>query len=309
MIHLGVLAFEVVIAAALAPKDGASVAAVAALFSCWALRLHHPAPRAQPGVLWSAFLLAVVCGSGLAACSVLLGLGAACPRTALALAGAAGAGQLSLLLIRPGKRSAAERVAPLGDEMARAVKATFDRLVVLALLPIFLPLLLLLAALVRLTTHGPAFYGQIRLTLGARPFVIWKLRSMIQDAEPERRAIWPQEDDPRITPFGRVLRRFWLDEIPQVWNVLRGDMSLVGPRPERPEFVAVFSRDLPTYQDRLAVRAGMTGLAQVRGLTGNTSIRKRLALDRFYIRHWTPGLDVWILAKTVTSALSRLRPR
>ena len=111
------------------------------------------------------------------------------------------------------------------------------------------------------------------MTRGGRVFRIWKLRTMVLDAEPGGVAVWPEEHDPRITRLGRVLRRLWIDELPQLWNVLRGDMSVVGPRPERPEFVEAFAEAMPKYQDRHAVPAGITGLAQVHGLTGNTSIR------------------------------------
>jgi lipopolysaccharide/colanic/teichoic acid biosynthesis glycosyltransferase len=129
---------------------------------------------------------------------------------------------------------------------------------------------------------------------------------MIADAE-RGKPVWPEEDDPRITRLGRVLRRMWIDELPQLWNVLFGDMSVIGPRPERPEFVEAFAASLPKYRERHAVSAGITGLAQVAGLIGNTSIRRRLSLDRRYIRVWTPGLDLWILARTAAKALRRAR--
>lgn len=128
---------------------------------------------------------------------------------------------------------------------------------------------------------------------------------MFHDAEPDGIAIWPRHGDKRITPMGRYLRLLWIDELPQLWNVLIGDMSLVGPRPERPEFIEEFSRELPKYRSRLLVRAGLTGLAQVAGRIGDTSIRDRLAWDLRYIRNWSPWLDLKILVATIGLAVSR----
>jgi lipopolysaccharide/colanic/teichoic acid biosynthesis glycosyltransferase len=168
-----------------------------------------------------------------------------------------------------------------------------------------LPVVLVAAVLVRLTSKGPAFYSQTRVTRGGRTFRIWKVRTMVVDAEKDGKPVWPEEDDPRITRLGKVLRRLWIDEIPQLWNVLKGEMSAVGPRPERPEFVEAFAAAMPKYKERHAVAAGITGLAQVTGLVGNTSIKRRLALDLHYIRIWSPGLDLWILARTAGQALRR----
>jgi lipopolysaccharide/colanic/teichoic acid biosynthesis glycosyltransferase len=210
-----------------------------------------------------------------------------------------------LLALVPGLVPAVPREEALvHDAMARAVKRAGDLVgCVLFGLPA-IPVLVIAAALVRLTTPGPAFYSQIRITRLGKPFRIWKLRTMVRDAEVGK-AVWPEENDPRITRLGRVLRLLWLDEVPQLWNVLCGQMSLIGPRPERPEFVEAFAAALPKYRERHAVSAGITGLAQVTGLIGNTSIRRRLALDLLYVRVWTPGLDVWILGGTVTQAFRR----
>jgi lipopolysaccharide/colanic/teichoic acid biosynthesis glycosyltransferase len=169
-----------------------------------------------------------------------------------------------------------------------------------------IPFVLLGAGLVKLTSRGPAFYSQTRVTRGGRTFRIWKLRTMVAFAEKDGVPVWPEENDPRITRLGKVLRRLWIDEIPQFWNVLKGEMSVVGPRPERPEFVEAFAAAMPKYRERHAVAAGITGLAQVTGLVGNTSIRRRLALDLHYIRIWSPGLDLWILARTAGQALRRI---
>ena len=168
-----------------------------------------------------------------------------------------------------------------------------------------IPIVVVAASIVKLTSAGPAFHSQLRVTRGGRTFRLWKLRTMVQDAEREGVPVWPEENDPRITRTGRILRLLWIDELPQLWNVLKGDMSVVGPRPERPEFVEAFAAAMPKYRDRHAVAAGMTGLAQVTGLTGNTSIRRRLALDLRYIRSWTPALDLWILTRTAGQALRR----
>lgn len=175
-----------------------------------------------------------------------------------------------------------------------------------------IPVVILGAAVVILASGPPVFHSQMRVTRGGRRFRLWKLRTMVRDAEREGVPVWPEENDPRITRAGRILRFLWVDELPQLWNVFLGDMSVVGPRPERPEFVEAFAAAMPKYKDRHAVAAGMTGLAQVTGLTGNTSIRRRLALDLRYIRTWSPALDAWILARTAGQALRRAlggRPR
>ncbi len=189
--------------------------------------------------------------------------------------------------------------------MSAAVKRSLDFLcVALALIP-SLPLMAALGILVRLTSRGPAFYGQERISLGERPFFILKLRSMRSDAEADGRPVWPEEHDTRITSLGRFLRRYWLDELPQLLNVLAGSMSLVGPRPERPFFVQEFSLRLPKYRLRHQVRAGITGLAQVGGYTGNTSLTRRLHLDLRYMRTWSPLLDLRILGATFLRAVRR----
>jgi lipopolysaccharide/colanic/teichoic acid biosynthesis glycosyltransferase len=126
-----------------------------------------------------------------------------------------------------------------------------------------------------------------------------KFRSMRVDAEKQSGAVWAVKDDPRRTRFGTFLRQTSLDELPQFLNVLRGDMSLVGPRPERPEFIKNFSRSIPSYAARHAVKAGITGWAQVHGWRGNTSLRKRVQYDLYYITHWTPWLDFRILWMTL----------
>jgi lipopolysaccharide/colanic/teichoic acid biosynthesis glycosyltransferase len=179
------------------------------------------------------------------------------------------------------------------------LKRTLDFTLAVLLCVPALPLILLSALLVKLTSRGPVFYSQVRLGLGGRPFRIYKVRTMIQDSE-KHGACWSRPGDPRITPVGRFLRLTHLDELPQLWNVLCGDMSLVGPRPERPEFVPSLERAVPRYRDRMQVRPGLTGLAQEQ-LPPDTdleSVRRKLACDLFYVRHFTFWLDVRLLIAT-----------
>jgi len=159
--------------------------------------------------------------------------------------------------------------------------------------------LALIALLIRMTSPGPVLYRQERMGLDGRSFSVFKFRSMFHDAERDTGPVWTRKDDPRRTPVGRVLRRFNLDELPQLWNVLRGDMSLVGPRPERPFFVQQFKDRVPQYMLRHKVKSGMTGWAQVNGWRGDTSIEKRIEYDLYYIEHWSVGLDFKILWLTV----------
>ena len=156
-----------------------------------------------------------------------------------------------------------------------------------------------IAVIIRMTSPGPAIYRQERMGLDGRAFMILKFRSMVENAERRTGPIWTRRDDPRCTPVGRVLRRFSLDELPQLWNVLRGDMSLVGPRPERPYFVERFKDLVPQYMLRHKVKAGLTGWAQVNDLRGNTSIEKRIEYDLFYIENWSVTLDFKIMWLTL----------
>jgi Undecaprenyl-phosphate glucose phosphotransferase len=161
------------------------------------------------------------------------------------------------------------------------------------------PLLALIALFVKWTSPGPVFYRQERCGLNGGTFPMLKFRSMRVDAEGQTGAVWAKKDDPRRTRFGTFLRKTSLDELPQLFNVLMGDMSLVGPRPERPVFIQQFRRSIPNYMARHAVKAGITGWAQVHGWRGNTSLRKRVQYDLYYITHWTPWLDLRILWMTV----------
>nr|HID12506.1 undecaprenyl-phosphate glucose phosphotransferase [Anaerolineae bacterium] len=159
------------------------------------------------------------------------------------------------------------------------------------------PLMMLMALLIKLDSRGPVFYAQERMGLDARPFQMLKFRSMRQDAE-ARGPGWTVEDDPRVTRLGRIIRRINVDELPQLINVLIGEMSLVGPRPERPVYVSQFRRSIPRYMDRHWEKAGMTGWAQVNGLRGDTSIAERTKYDLWYIENWSLLLDFKILIRT-----------
>jgi Undecaprenyl-phosphate glucose phosphotransferase len=178
-------------------------------------------------------------------------------------------------------------------------KRSLDIAISLAALVLFSPLFGIIALAIRLEDGGPVFYGQMRMGLDGRPFEIRKFRSMRVGAEDESGPVWAGTQDPRCTRVGRILRRTSLDELPQLRNVLRGEMSLVGPRPERPEFVREFKEKYPQYMVRHRVRAGMTGWAQVHGWRGNTSLSKRIEYDLYYIENWSLSLDLKILWLTV----------
>jgi Undecaprenyl-phosphate glucose phosphotransferase len=167
-----------------------------------------------------------------------------------------------------------------------------------ALIALSIPLAIV-AALVRITSRGAVFYRQERMGLDGKPFTIVKFRSMYDDAERETGPVWATEDDPRVTPLGRFLRKSNLDEMPQLWNVLRGDMSIVGPRPERPHFVEQFKHRIPQYMLRHKVKAGLTGWAQVNGWRGNTPLEKRIEYDLYYIENWSVRLDLKIMWLTL----------
>jgi exopolysaccharide biosynthesis polyprenyl glycosylphosphotransferase len=171
-----------------------------------------------------------------------------------------------------------------------------------ALIVLAIPLAIV-AAIVRLSSPGPVFFRQERMGLDGKAFTVYKFRSMPIDAEAHTGPIWADDDDPRATPVGRWLRRFDIDELPQLWNVLRGDMSLVGPRPERPFFVEQFKHRLPQYMLRHKVKAGITGWAQVNGWRGNTSLEKRLEYDLYYIENWSVTLDIKIILLTLVRGL------
>jgi len=182
------------------------------------------------------------------------------------------------------------------------VKRSIDMAISALALAVFAIPLALVAALVRLTSKGPVFYHQERMGLDGKSFTIVKFRSMSHDAERDTGPVWAQHNDPRVTAFGRFLRRSNIDELPQLWNVLRGDMSIVGPRPERPHCVAQFKHRIPQYMLRHKVKAGLTGWAQVNGWRGNTPVEKRIEYDLYYIENWSVRLDLKIMWLTLTKS-------
>lgn len=190
------------------------------------------------------------------------------------------------------------------DEVAlRGINLIIKRVmdIVLAGLAIVVvsPFMLLLGLLIKLTSKGPALYHQERVGIDGKRFVIHKFRTMVCDAEKETGPVICKVDDPRITKMGRLLRKYSLDEIPQLLNVFKGEMSLVGPRPERPEFVKEYTEMIPKYMLRHKVKSGLTGWAQIHGLRQDTSIEKRLEYDFYYIQNWSLALDLKILWKTL----------
>lgn len=183
------------------------------------------------------------------------------------------------------------------------LKRGMDVLLSGAGLVVISPLMLFTALLIKLDSPGPVFYSHERMGLDARPFRILKFRSMREDAEQQGPG-WTTEDDPRRTKLGTFLRRFNIDELPQLINVLLGDMSLVGPRPERPIYVEQFRQRIPRYMDRHREKAGMTGWAQVNGLRGDTSIAERTKYDLWYIENWSLTLDIKIILRTIVQTIA-----
>jgi len=183
------------------------------------------------------------------------------------------------------------------------MKRGMDLAIALAALIVLLPILPLIALAIWIEDRGPVFYRQERMGLDGRSFMILKFRSMRVDAEASSGPVWAIKDDPRRTRVGQILRAWSLDELPQIWNVLTGDMSIIGPRPERPTFVREFKHKIPRYMLRHRVKSGITGWAQVHGWRGNTSIKKRIQYDLYYIQNWSLGLDCKILWMTLRYAL------
>ncbi|MBI3765627.1 MAG: sugar transferase [Ignavibacteriales bacterium] len=186
----------------------------------------------------------------------------------------------------------------------RIIKRMFDVVVSTFLLILFSPVLIVAAILIKLDSRGPVFFKQERIGMDGTQFDILKFRSMRVGAEKDTGPVWAKEEDPRRTAIGKFLRKTSLDEFPQLFNVLKGEMSLVGPRPERPFFVEQFKNHVPKYLDRHRVKTGMTGWAQVNGLRGNTSLEERIKYDIFYIENWSLGFDVKILFRTIQALLS-----
>jgi len=191
--------------------------------------------------------------------------------------------------------------SPLDKMNARFTKRFCDIVLSGVGLVILSPLFLILAILVKCSDEGPVFYKQRRTGMDGRAFRIYKFRTMKRNAEAVTGPIWAIRDDERTTPIGKTLRKSNLDEIPQLWNVLKGEMSLVGPRPERPHFVGKFRQKIPRYMARHKIKAGITGWAQVNGLRGNTSVEERTNYDLYYYENWSLALDIKILFMTLFS--------
>ncbi len=191
------------------------------------------------------------------------------------------------------------RYVPLTNTFNATVKRLMDVVGAIAAIILFSPVMLIAAILVKVTSPGPLIYKQVRVGLHNKSFEMYKFRSMEVQPEQEEQKAWTVKNDPRVTPVGKFMRKTSIDELPQLFNVLRGDMSLVGPRPERPFFVEKFREEIPRYMVKHQVRPGLTGWAQVNGYRGDTSIRKRIEHDLYYIENWTVGLDIKILFLTV----------
>ena len=190
------------------------------------------------------------------------------------------------------------RYVPLTNTGNMLLKRAVDIVGSLCGIIVLSPVMLLCALAVKLSSPGPVIFKQERVGLHNKPFYMYKFRSMEQQAPNKEKKAWTVKNDPRVTGVGKVLRRTSLDELPQLFNILKGDMSLVGPRPERPHFVDKFKEEIPRYMVKHQVRPGLTGWAQVNGLRGDTSIRKRIEYDIYYIENWTLGLDVKIIFLT-----------
>jgi lipopolysaccharide/colanic/teichoic acid biosynthesis glycosyltransferase len=180
------------------------------------------------------------------------------------------------------------------------LKRAADIVLSLVLLVVTAPLMLIAGLAVVITSRGPAVYRQVRLGIGGKPFTVLKLRTMVKDAEAKSGPIWSTGTDSRVTPIGNLLRRTHIDEFPQLWNVLLGHMSLVGPRPERPEFVAKLEWEIPYYRERLRVRPGITGLAQLRlpPDSDTEGVRRKVIHDLYYVQYVSPWLDFRLLLLT-----------
>ena len=190
------------------------------------------------------------------------------------------------------------RYVPLTNTGNSLVKRVMD--IVGSLVGIILtsPIMLVCAVLVKLTSPGPVIFKQERVGLHNKPFYMYKFRSMELQKETDEKKAWTVRNDPRVTGVGKFMRRTSIDELPQLFNILKGDMSLVGPRPERPLFVEKFKEEIPRYMVKHQVRPGLTGWAQVNGLRGDTSIRKRIEYDIYYIENWSLWFDIKIIIMT-----------
>lgn len=195
------------------------------------------------------------------------------------------------------------RYVPLSSTPYSVVKRVMDMIISLTGIIVLLPLMLGIAIAIKTTSKGPLIYKQERVGLHNKSFMMYKFRSMcVQDAGVEKKA-WTKKNDPRVTAIGKFIRRTSIDELPQLFNILKGDMSVVGPRPERPFFVEKFKEEIPRYMIKHQIRPGLTGWAQVNGYRGDTSIKKRIECDLYYIENWTLGFDIKIMFLTLFKGL------
>lgn len=190
------------------------------------------------------------------------------------------------------------RYVPLMNTFNRFVKRTVDIFGSIVAIVLFSPIMIMVSIIIKMTDSGPLIFKQERIGLKNKPFYMYKFRSMIVQTEEEESKGWTTKGDSRVTPIGRFIRKTSIDEFPQFFNVLAGNMSLVGPRPERPQFVEQFKEEIPRYMIKHQVRPGITGWAQVNGYRGDTSIRKRIEHDLYYIENWSLGFDIKILILT-----------
>ena len=190
------------------------------------------------------------------------------------------------------------RSVPLSEPLNKWMKRGEDIFGEIVAIILLSTVMLVTAIMIKKTSPGPLIFSQERVGLQNRPFKMYKFRSMIVQDEKKEKKGWTTKDDPRVTTVGRFIRKTSIDELPQLFNVLRGDMSLVGPRPERPQFVEKFKEEIPRYMIKHQVRPGLTGWAQVNGYRGDTSIKKRIEHDLYYIENWTLGFDFKIIFLT-----------
>ena len=191
------------------------------------------------------------------------------------------------------------RHVPLTEIVNAFMKRTMDIIGAVIALILFSPIMLAVIFIIKFTSKGPIIFTQERVGLHNKPFNMYKFRTMRVQTEEEEAKGWTTKDDPRVTPVGKFFRKTSIDELPQLFNILKGDMSIVGPRPERPQFVEKFKEEVPRYMIKHQVRPGLTGWAQVNGYRGDTSIRKRIDYDIYYIENWTMGMDIKIIFLTV----------
>ncbi|NLG04471.1 MAG: exopolysaccharide biosynthesis polyprenyl glycosylphosphotransferase, partial [Clostridia bacterium] len=191
------------------------------------------------------------------------------------------------------------RHVPLSNTWSMLAKRIVDIIGSIVGIIIFSPVMLIAALLIKITSKGPVIFAQERVGLHNKPYQMYKFRTMYLQNENAEKKAWTVKDDPRVTKVGKFLRRTSIDELPQLFNILIGQMSLVGPRPERPQFVEQFKEEIPRYMVKHQVRPGLTGWAQINGLRGNTSIEKRVEYDLYYIENWTMTFDIKIMFLTI----------